>query len=68
MQVLGWLEDYRDALLRDALRAFLDGDMDQLMLNEHRGRAKMCSELAVLQWEDVLRWYGLEGATQEGRV
>lgn len=61
MQVLQWVEDYRDALLREALRAFLAGEMDQLILNEHRGRALMCSELAVLRWEDVLRWYGLEG-------
>jgi hypothetical protein len=55
--VLDWLEDYRDAILREALRAFLAGDMDRLMLNEHRGRALMCSELAVLEWPDVLRWY-----------
>lgn len=57
MQVLAWLADYRDSLLRDAVRAFMNGEMDQLMLNEHRGRARMCSELCVLSWEDVLRWY-----------
>jgi hypothetical protein len=57
VQVLAWLEDYRDSLLRDALRAFLVGEMDQLMLQEWRGRALMCSELAVLEWPHVLHWY-----------
>ena len=57
VQVMAWLEDYRDSLLRDAVRAFLQGDMEQLMLSEHRGRARMCSELVVLQWADILRWY-----------
>jgi hypothetical protein len=53
-----WLSDYRDALLRDALRAFLAGEMDQMMLQEFRGRALMCSELVALELEDILRWYG----------
>lgn len=63
-QILAWLADYRDSLLRDALRAFLAGDMDKMMLDEFRGRALMCSELAALEWGDVLRWY-LGDAPQE---
>lgn len=66
MQVLGWLADYRDSLLREALRAFLQGDMDQLMLNEHRGRARMCSELCVLTWDDVLHWYFGDAVPEKG--
>jgi hypothetical protein len=57
VQVLAWLEDYRDSLLRDALRAFLDGELDQMMLQEFRGRTLMASELVALEWPDVLRWY-----------
>jgi hypothetical protein len=57
VQIFLWLADYRDALLREAIRMFMAGDMESLMLNEHRGRAAMCSELAVLQYGDVLRWY-----------
>ena len=55
--MLTWLADYRDSLLRDALRAFLAGEMDKMMLDEFRGRALMCSELAVLEWANVLKWY-----------
>lgn len=65
--MLAWVEDYRDSLMREALLAFRAGELDQMMLNEHRGRFLMCSELAALEWPDVLRWYGLEGATQERR-
>src|SRR5215831_10149622 len=69
VQVLAWLEDYRDAILRDALRSFLTGEMDKLMLEEFRGRALMCSELAALEWGDVLRWYfGDTAPEQEGHV
>jgi hypothetical protein len=57
VQIFLWLADYRDAFLRDAIRAFMAGDMDRLMLNEHRGRALMCSEMVALQWGDVIRWY-----------
>ena len=67
--MLAWLADYRDSLLRDAIRAFMNGDMEPLMLSEHRGRARMCSELCVLQWEDVLRWYfGDTVPAKEGHV
>jgi hypothetical protein len=57
VQVLAWLADYRDSLLREALRAFLAGEMEQLMLQEFRGRALMCSELAALELPDIFRWY-----------
>jgi hypothetical protein len=69
VQVLAWLEDYRDSLLRDALRAFLAGEMEQVILTEFRGRALMCSELVALEWPDVLRWYfGDTTPAPEGRV
>jgi hypothetical protein len=60
---MAFLQDYLNSLLRDALKAFMDGDMDRLMLGEHRGRARMCSELIELRWPDILRWYGLEEAS-----
>lgn len=44
-------------MLRAALEAFLVGDMDKLMLEEWRGRCKMCDELTALQWDDILRFY-----------
>lgn len=68
MQIFLWLEDMRDSLLREALRAFLAGEMDKLMLEEFRGRALLASELVALHYSDVLRWYGLEGAPPEERV
>lgn len=57
VQIFLWLEDLRDSLLRDALRAFLAGEIDKLMLDEFRGRALLASELVALQWGDVTRWY-----------
>jgi hypothetical protein len=56
-QVLLWLEDLRDSLLREALRAFLAGEMDKVMIEEFRGRALMCSELVALELGDIMRWY-----------
>jgi hypothetical protein len=55
--VLLWLEDLRDSLLREALRAFLAGEMDKVMIEEFRGRALMCSELVALDLGDITRWY-----------
>jgi hypothetical protein len=57
VQVLLYLEDYRDALLREALRTFLVGEMDKLMMEEWRGRCLMCSELVALQLGHILSWY-----------
>lgn len=44
-------------MLRAALQAFLAGEMDKLMLEEWRGRCKLCDELTALKWDDVLRFY-----------
>ena len=55
-------------MLRLASEAFLVGEMDRVILQEHRGRCLMCSEMVALQWPDVLKWYGLEGAEREKHV
>ena len=76
VQIFLWLEDLRDSLLRDALRAFLAGEIDKLMLDEFRGRALLASELVALQWRDVTALVfrgrhtttGEEGLMLQGRI
>lgn len=57
--MLLFLEDYRDAVLRWALHAFLEGTLTPMQEHEFRGRSRMCNELVALQLADVLEWYGL---------
>lgn len=57
--VLRFLEDYRDERLREAIDAWMAGGLTALQEGEGRGRALLANELAVLSFEDVLRFYGV---------
>jgi hypothetical protein len=56
---LQFLLDYRDERLREAIGAFMGGGLTALSESEGRGRALLANEIAVLAFDDLLRFYGV---------
>lgn len=57
--VLDFLADYRDQRFREAIGAWMAGQLSATQENEGRGRALMANELIALAFEDLLRFYGV---------
>ena len=63
--VLQFLADYRDELLRDAITSWFGGGLTATQEGEGRGRAMLAAELVEINYDQLLRFYGVQPAVEE---